>query len=359
MNKQGTLYIAFGFLCSKMHLHLIANGRADLCIQCYIGSVNSCKFNYYKTSSVKRCRHKWAYIGKVALQEFETRQEAFDAEFTLFKHMLDAKIRPNKDVANLSLMAFQQPIIRTKEHCENIRLSKAGAKNISHKVWLDKMQCYLPFKMEKAGVEPIVVTSKKQLSKLCLENKWTKHIESAILGYSQSIKGFQIKPVSAEEYFVASDLHLGDEFMAKLRGFTSFDAYWQELKSAWNSVVPVNGHVLLLGDICMKGYNHSELKTLNGRITIIAGNHCSPMSLRDFNWLAMMEIPKLKCILTHLPVHQSYFCYKKAQWANVHGHTHRIALGKPYINVCFEQIGLAPLPLADVIAMSQPICQAD
>ena len=159
---------------------------------------------------------------------------------------------------------------------------------------------------------------------------------------------------------ICSDLHIGSDLMAKLRGFDDAQHYFNKLKQAWNSANRDSHRtVIIAGDVCRSQSDVAKLDELTGNKHIIAGNHDHGIDFGLLPAYAMLESKVLQCIITHLPVHQSYFCYGKAGWSNVHGHTHGIVLGKPYINVCFEQIGLAPLPLADVMAMSQPICQAD
>jgi len=78
--------------------------------------------------------------------------------------------------------------------------------------------------------------------------------------------------------YYTSDLHLGHKGILKLqnRPFKDIEEMNQEIVSRWNSKISKNDHVRLLGDISYK-FNPNKLKvildSLNGKITLIKGNH--------------------------------------------------------------------------------------
>lgn len=154
--------------------------------------------------------------------------------------------------------------------------------------------------------------------------------------------------------FITSDLHLGHRKLAELRGFRDEFHFWEEFKLAWNSVVQEHNVGYILGDVVMYKSWLDKLTELNGTKRIVIGNH-------DIFWTDYLTMPRVKAnameiypkqglVLTHIPVHESYFSFNKAKWRNMHGHMHSCTLpSKKYINVCIEQIGLKPVKLSNLL----------
>lgn len=83
--------------------------------------------------------------------------------------------------------------------------------------------------------------------------------------------------MDSSKVFFTSDLHLGHKNIIEFseRPFSSIETMDTALIRNWNSVVPTDGIVFLLGDFSFHNAQHSKvlLKQLNGRIILIKGNH--------------------------------------------------------------------------------------
>ena len=82
--------------------------------------------------------------------------------------------------------------------------------------------------------------------------------------------------------FLTSDTHFGHAMMAKMRGHSSIDAMNESIVERWNEVVRTTDEVLHLGDFSFAGTTRTLeiLARLNGRITLVPGNHDAPSMLR-------------------------------------------------------------------------------
>ncbi len=122
--------------------------------------------------------------------------------------------------------------------------------------------------------------------------------------------------------FVASDLHLGHENMAKKRGFTTTEEHDEHIIKCWNSVVTKRDTVYCLGDLTMETSKHYHLLTrLNGLIRVVGGNHDKPKDLNALlNCVHSFSgmITYKGWILTHCPVHPKELKYRFK--GNIHGH---------------------------------------
>lgn len=165
--------------------------------------------------------------------------------------------------------------------------------------------------------------------------------------------------------FVTSDSHFFHhrilEFEKEARPFSSVEEMNEVLVDRWNSVVGKRDLVWHLGDVCFgRLENLWILDRLNGQKKLILGNHdVHPASIylkyfRDVKACVKYD----KCILTHIPVHDSQFYRFEA---NVHGHLHSkrvmsdngwgLIPDPRYINVSVEQTSLAPIEWADIRRM--------
>jgi calcineurin-like phosphoesterase family protein len=146
--------------------------------------------------------------------------------------------------------------------------------------------------------------------------------------------------------FVASDLHLGHENMAKKRGFTTTEEHDEHIIKCWNSVVTKRDTVYCLGDLTMETSKHYHLLTrLNGLIRVIGGNHDKPKDLSALlNCVHSFSgmITYKGWILTHCPIHPKELEYRFK--GNIHGHVHENSLDDPrYKNVSMENIDYTPV----------------
>lgn len=118
-------------------------------------------------------------------------------------------------------------------------------------------------------------------------------------------------------YYI-SDLHFFHEsLLTKMdkRGFASCDEMHEYMINKWNKKVREKDEVIILGDVSMERgkLTGDILSRLNGRLSLIEGNH--DKYLRDrrfdatiFEWIkpyAELHDNKKKVILSHYPV----FCY--------------------------------------------------
>lgn len=129
--------------------------------------------------------------------------------------------------------------------------------------------------------------------------------------------------------FFTADSHFGHRGILRLAGrpFESVDAMDAALTEAWNAVVAPEDVVFHLGDFCFKGTKVAErrLERLNGRITLIRGNHDTPNSQKLPRWEAVHDILELtlegrRLVLCHYPMLEWHGVYSNA--LHLHGHTH-------------------------------------
>lgn len=118
-------------------------------------------------------------------------------------------------------------------------------------------------------------------------------------------------------YYI-SDLHFYHEsLLTKMdkRGFASCDEMHEYMINKWNKKVREKDEVIILGDVSMeRGKPTGDiLGRLNGRLSLIEGNHDNYLQDRRFDatifeWIkpyAELHDNKKKVILSHYPV----FCY--------------------------------------------------
>lgn len=148
-----------------------------------------------------------------------------------------------------------------------------------------------------------------------------------------------------------SDLHLGHENMAKKRGWSNTDEFHEALIADWNKEVRKRDTIYILGDITMESDKYYPvLNELNGVKHVVMGNHDMLRHTRELlkYCKSVSGCVKYKgCILTHIPIHESEIDRFKF---NIHGHIHEFNIeADKYINVCIEQVGLAPIEFSKLI----------
>jgi calcineurin-like phosphoesterase family protein len=150
--------------------------------------------------------------------------------------------------------------------------------------------------------------------------------------------------------YVASDLHLGQENMAKHRGFETVEEHVEYIIKKWNSVVGKRDTVYVLGDITMENSLHyHKLSRLNGLIRVVGGNHDMPKDCTKLlNYVESISgmISYKGWVLTHCPIHPKELYRFKG---NIQGHVHSNSLkdGR-YINVSMEAINYTPVLISNL-----------
>jgi calcineurin-like phosphoesterase family protein len=174
------------------------------------------------------------------------------------------------------------------------------------------------------------------------------------------------------ETFFIGDLHLGHKsiltFEPEARPFLTLDLMHDAIIARWNSVVRKGDKVIVNGDAVFGEKYLPLFDRRNGLKYLVGGNHdqlATATYLKYFHKvLGCMEFDK--CIVTHIPVHESQFSRYRA---NIHGHLHSkkiIGGGRHtydnetglmewvempddrYINVSAEQNNLTPISWAEI-----------
>jgi len=178
--------------------------------------------------------------------------------------------------------------------------------------------------------------------------------------------------------WITSDLHIGHdrEFLYKTRGFDNIEQHDETLVRNWNNLVAKEDEVYILGDIMLKhnlqdddfSYGRAILEKLNGRLTILRGNHDSERKLEMYKtcpnvvsagaaalYLDYPEIGSYHFYMSHYPTLVSHKKLKPVKTAllNLYGHTHQeehFYNGHPYMYcVCLDAHEMKPVLLDDII----------
>ena len=156
--------------------------------------------------------------------------------------------------------------------------------------------------------------------------------------------------------FFISDTHFGHKGLVDgrlsrpdghpARPFSSVEAMDETMVERWNSVVRPEDKVYHLGDVAMNVKKLPILARLNGRKTLILGNHDIYATKEYLVYFKNVRATRVfdGFICSHVPVHPDALSRFRV---NVHGHTHERSLGDSrYINICVEQTDYYPLELA-------------
>jgi len=156
--------------------------------------------------------------------------------------------------------------------------------------------------------------------------------------------------MNLDKLWVIGDTHFGHHNILKFtdrykvsNSITEFDEF---LVQQWNSVVPINAHVIHLGDVAFTQYGLSLLDICNGTKTLIMGNHDKFTMLAYLRYFGKVRgclkirSGKTTYWFTHVPIHQSFVGQRKSTVAyNIHGHVHAATeqVNSPwYVNVCVD-----------------------
>lgn len=188
--------------------------------------------------------------------------------------------------------------------------------------------------------------------------------------------------------FYTSDLHIGHQFVAGLRGFDTFEEHDAYLAEQWDAMVNPNGNsndsVIVCGDISAGGSRaqHRALAWFMqrpGNKHLITGNHDGPhpMNRDSAQWQkkymgvfeSVQQFQRKKIagryvMLSHFPYQgagdrgpeERYPQYRLPDMGLplVHGHTHSDEVlsatdqGTTMIHVGVDAWGLKPIPLQDL-----------
>jgi calcineurin-like phosphoesterase family protein len=156
----------------------------------------------------------------------------------------------------------------------------------------------------------------------------------------------------SEIYFI-SDTHFHHANIIKYceRPFSSVEEMNESLIKNWNSVVRHDDKVYHLGDVVF-GKSRGVIERLNGKISVIAGNHddlTDPDFIRLFYNVSSLKFLKTHGMaLSHAPLHKSQI--ERGCIVNLHGHVHNrlFDIGKQYINCSVELIDYTPIHI-DVV----------
>lgn len=171
----------------------------------------------------------------------------------------------------------------------------------------------------------------------------------------------------SRNYWLISDTHFLHNNIIRYcdRPFNNVDDMTEVLIDRWNSVVKKGDYVYHLGDFFMEKPRSSEekdkrawiLQRLQGRITLILGNHDDVSYLTSTNrfheitlWKPWnTNIGKQPMLFSHVPVHQNAIMFEHPDALNIHGHTHNWGSPKgPYKSVCVELTNYTPVNLEEI-----------
>jgi calcineurin-like phosphoesterase family protein len=148
---------------------------------------------------------------------------------------------------------------------------------------------------------------------------------------------------------VISDTHFGHEKLLEFRGFSSVKQMNEAIINKWNELIGKDDKVIHLGDFAV-GMKEDEIESiitrLNGKITLILGNHDTFSKLKNvyikhFRCLSSLYAPPY--YFTHEPINNECLQEQitRVSTINVHGHLHTAKyLGNAYINMNYDVVGL-------------------
>lgn len=139
--------------------------------------------------------------------------------------------------------------------------------------------------------------------------------------------------------------------------FASVEEMDEAMVERWNATVGAGDKVYHLGDVCMSKKSLKILSRLNGRKTLIAGNHDIFNTQEYMPYFTNMRAGRVfdGMLLTHVPVHPCQLQVHGGRFThNVHGHTHRHFVPGShgeYINACVELWDYTPIPVEVVMEL--------
>lgn len=188
--------------------------------------------------------------------------------------------------------------------------------------------------------------------------------------------------------FFISDTHFGhkniitftDNAGKLIRPFDSVEEMDETMVENWNKVVKADDKVYHLGDVAINQKALPILDRLNGRKTLVAGNHDIFYTKKYKKYFENIRgykmYPKYGIVMSHIPIHPAQLEHRFK--FNVHGHLHsnHIMLNsnprvddapiieeggyvdcdgcywirdKRYLNICVEQTNFTPINFEEVL----------
>lgn len=170
--------------------------------------------------------------------------------------------------------------------------------------------------------------------------------------------------------YFTSDTHFchNKPFLYEPRGFKSIEEHDETIVKNWNSIIKPEDEVYHLGDVMLidnkKGIEY--LKSLNGKIHLILGNHCTDTRIElyktcpnivSIDYAKKIKIGKNYFWLCHYPTITANYDDDKP-WAkhliNIFGHTHqkeKFYNDNPYMYcVCLDAHDNYPVEINEIIA---------
>lgn len=141
--------------------------------------------------------------------------------------------------------------------------------------------------------------------------------------------------------FVTSDWHFSHdrEFVYKPRGFNSVEEMNIALVERHNSIVTPEDDVYVLGDLCLGGTDSLErnkefISSMNGKLHIAFGNHCTDSRKKMYAelpnvvetaWAIALKYRKYHFYMSHFPTLTGNLEKEslKQMIINLYGHTHQ------------------------------------
>lgn len=158
--------------------------------------------------------------------------------------------------------------------------------------------------------------------------------------------------------FFTADSHFGHSAIIKLckRPYRSLQEMDDALVENWNAVIGPEDDVFHLGDFAFKGSKVAKryLERLNGRITLIKGNHDTENTAKLERWrgahdILEITIEKTRLVLCHYPLLEWPGVFRGA--IHLHGHTHaRIGPHQLRCDVGADCWGYRPVQLNEILA---------
>ena len=151
-----------------------------------------------------------------------------------------------------------------------------------------------------------------------------------------------------------SDLHLGHENIAKLRGFASAEDHDECLIDLHNNLVGKKDKVFILGDFLWNRHKATlaHAKRMAGTKELIFGNH-DTFAIKSYQEVGVIRFHGFrrykKFWISHAPIHP----YEIRGRGNIHGHIHPLVgdcppLGEEYFNVNVEAHAFCPTNLDEI-----------
>lgn len=149
-------------------------------------------------------------------------------------------------------------------------------------------------------------------------------------------------------YKIVSDTHFNHDKIFKERGFSSCKEMDNKIIQAWNKNIDINDKVIHLGDFAFGDdfeYIENIIKKLNGKITLILGNHDTSAKIKLYTkyFKCLGSLEKGEYWFSHEPIHPTMFEKDRSRQLkyNYHGHLHfREILDKRYRNCNMDLYGL-------------------